>query len=326
MSGSSEDEADGGKVDAAEVTAVRLAMVRQAINGSMAESDRSQFAKDRLGVSDIGHCREYARRVIIGAPREGTQQNYLPAFVGTAVGDRIENEIKKAWPNARTQVDVTVHLVVQDFALNIPGHPDLVLEDGVVDFKTQDGLGVARNSGATLQQKFQVTLYASGLIAAGVLTEDCWLSLVFIDRSGKEPDPHIETWQYDPAIQAEAEEWLGDVIYAVVNNETASKDMPRSWCEACCDFAPSCRGGDTDVEGLITDPLILDAVRVYRAALDAEKAAKKDKDSAVSILRDVRGSTGEYSIRWTSVPPSSVNYERAGYERLTLSPIRKKGK
>ena len=59
--------------------------VRRVINESMAHSDRSTFAREnQLGVSDIGYCREYARRMIVNAEREALQGDYLAAFIGTA--------------------------------------------------------------------------------------------------------------------------------------------------------------------------------------------------------------------------------------------------
>jgi len=298
--------------------------VRELIDGSMRESPRSLFARTKLGVSDIGHCHEYARRVIVGAERDQGQDNYLAAFVGTAVGAALEAEYAKRIDTALIQSEVVVKLDVYDYRLRIPGHPDVVDEanDLVIDFKTVDGLGVPRNTGATQQQKFQVSLYANELIAQGTLTPQCTCAVVFVDRSGRDPEVIVDEWTYDEGIVEEAESWLSDVIYAVVNNEEASKDKPRSWCFACCEFAPSCRGLDTDVSGLITDPIALDAIRVYKEATEREKAARKDRESAESVLHNVSGMTPEWNVRWVEVPGGHVEYDRRSYQRLTISPNR----
>lgn len=297
--------------------------VRRVINESMAHSDRSTFAREnRLGVSDIGYCREYARRMIVNAEREAPQDDYLAAFIGTAVGAMVEDEFIKRMPGEWVkQAEVVVHLDVMGYRLFLPGHPDLYNRHELVDFKTMDGLGAIRSSGPTDQQRFQLSLYAKALIEDGQMEEGAMLSLVYIDRSGADPIPHVVSWVYDPDVIREAEEWLGDVIYAVQTDEEASRDKPRSWCEAVCEFAPSCRGTDTDVEGLIEDPVILDAVRVYRDAIARAKEADKDKKSAQSVLANISGSTGEFTIRWVDVPGGEVAFTRKGYRKLDLRPV-----
>jgi hypothetical protein len=303
-------------------------LVKDIINDSMANSARSEFAQTKLGVSDVGYCREYARRVIVGAPRDRRQKKYLAAFVGTAVGALIEKEFINRFPYSLIQMAVTVELKVDQFLLKIPGHPDLVMPkdkgNRIVDFKTQDGLGVARSTGADDQQKFQVSLYAKSLIEEGVLDENCICTVAFIDRSGSEDEVVVDEWKYDPDLVLQAEGWLEDVIYAVINEEAASKDKPRSWCWAVCDFAPSCRGGDSDVEGLIEDPIVLDAIKVYNEAKGIIKQAEKDKKSAASVLANIEGRTPEHTIRWVSIPGGSVAYERQGYSRLDVTPNRSK--
>jgi hypothetical protein len=289
----------------------------------MSGSARSQYAKsNRLGVSDIGYCREYARRTITGQERDTEQTDYLAAFIGTAVGDRVEDLFVDRWPGEWIkQAEVVVTLEVSGYTLSIVGHPDLYSRSALIDFKTMDGLATVRSGGATDQQRFQLSLYAKALIAEGEMDEDAVLSLIYIDRSGVEKQPHVISWRYDPDIIREAEEWLHDVIYAVENEEEASRDKPRSWCEAVCEFAPSCRGTDTDVEGLIEDPIVLNAVDVYRDAIEREKQAGKDKKSAQSVLEHVNGSTGKHTIRWVDIGPSEVAFTRKGYRRLDIRPV-----
>jgi hypothetical protein len=148
---------------------------------------------------------------------------------------------------------------------------------------------------------------------------------VYIDRSGADSTPVVWSAPYDPKEVEEAVEWLSDVIYAVQQGEEASRDKPREWCYACCPFAPACRGeDDTDVEGLIEDPFILEAIEVYNAAKDAIKLAEKDKASAASVLDRVEGRTPTHIVRWVEVGPSDVAYTRSGYRRLDVKPVPKK--
>lgn len=331
--------------------------VRKAIDASMSQSERSIYAQEnKIGVSDIGTCREYVRRTIIGEPWSDKQENFAAAFTGTAVGALAEIAAAKHIPGAQTQFPVIVELTVRGFSLSLPGHVDVFISradietdcdetcaphlqqfcssaceeaahDEVWDFKTKDGLGVVKRTGPDLQQLFQVTLYARALIDMGaVRQEGLLLSLVFIDRSGAEPQPYTFTWAYDETVLQQAIDWIDDVIYAVENNEEASKDMPRNWCEACCPRVTACRGGDTDVSGLIDDPIVRKAVEVLLEAKELKKAATKDEASAKSVLEGLNGSTGEHIIRWTTVPESDIPATtRREYKRLNVTPI-KKGK
>ncbi len=308
--------------------------VRKAIDDSMSQSERSIYAQEnKIGVSDIGTCREYVRRTIVGEPWSDQQDNFAAAFTGTAVGALAEIAAAKHIPGAVTQYPVIVELTVRGFSLSLPGHVDVFISrderleepDEVWDFKTKDGLGVVKRTGPDLQQLFQVTLYAKALIDEGeVRREGLLLSLVFIDRSGAEAEPHTFSWAYDENILRQCIEWLDDVVYAVENDEQASKDMPRNWCEMCCPRVTACRGGDTDVSGLIDDPIVREAVRLLLESKAIVKSATRDVNSAKSVLEGLAGSTGEHIIRWTSVPPSDIPATtRRGYERLNVTPIKK---
>lgn len=191
---------------------------------------------------------------------------------------------------------------------------------------TKSGLGVVRREGPSRQQVFQITLYAKALIDGGVLNDDCTVALIFIDRSGDDPDPVVFAWQYDTTIVDEIIQWLDDVIYAVENGEEASKDQPRDWCFKACPYATSCRGFDTDVTGLVEDPTVLDAIEVYREANATIRAAEKDKKSAMSVLTGVAGSTGKDIVRWITIPGGYVGYDRAEYQRIDIRPIKKGSK
>lgn len=310
------------------------AAVRRAIDSSMRDSERSTYArKNMLGVSDIGSCREFVRRTILDEPYSDEQEDYHAAFVGTAVGDWVERALARKYPadiisgDLRVQVEVVVRLRVRGFGFDLPGHADIVTNNAVWDAKTVDGLGVVRRTGPTTRQKFQVTLYAKALIDAGQLPDDAWCALVFLDRSGSEPDPVVFAWRFDETILAEAVEWMDDVVYAIEQGEETVRDQPRSWCEACCPRYSACRLPDTDVEGLLEDPVIKNAVAVYRGALAAEKAARKEKESAKSVLANKAGvvvtDEGPFALRWVHVNPTDVpGHTRSGYDQIDLRPIK----
>lgn len=304
-------------------------MVRRAIDAAMGESDRSKWAEsNHLGVSDIGTCHEYVRRMIVGVPWVDQQEDFHSAFVGTAVGEGTERAMKRLYGDAvEIQRKVVAHLRVRGYELDLPGTADIVLtENGLLDVKTKDGLGVVRRLGLTVQQVFQLVLYTAALIQEGALelTDDGpMIGCVFIDRSGREPDPFCLGFRYTTELLDEALDWIGDVVYAIENDEVAQKDPPRSWCFACCPYASDCRGGDTDVEGLLMDPEIVEAARVYRDSLDIIKAAEKDKKSAASVLDGVTGSTGEYTVRWIDIGPSQFTVNKQAHKRIDVKPVRR---
>lgn len=311
----------------AEHAALVAEETQRTIETAMTESTRSLWAKDkRIGVSDIGHCREYVRRMMLQMPFSDEQNNFtLAALVGTAVGDHLEDAVVAQQPGVWTkQGQVTVRLRWKDVEIRLPGHPDLYSRSEVRDYKTRDGLGVVRRGGPSQNERYQLSLYTRALIESGEVDEDARCTLIYVDRSGAERTPHVETWVYDPAIAQEAEEWLGDVLYAITHEEESSRDRERSWCYACCPFATACRGEDSDAEGLIQDEEIIKAVRAYVAASAAEKVAKAEKDAAKAALVGISGSTGEYVVRPVEVGPSSYEVNREGYVRTDIRPVRKR--
>lgn len=303
--------------------------VRTAIDTAMAESERSQWTQDhKIGVSDIGHCREYLRRLISREPFSDEQDDYAAAFIGTAVGKLAEDAMTEMFEGYSAQMTVTVKLRIGNYEIALPGHPDLVDDEGVVDFKTVDGLSVIRRTGPTDKQWFQVMLYAKALIDDGLLPHNCWVSLAFIDRSGREPHPVVFSRQFSDEIIQEIEEWFADVVYAIENREEASKDMPRAWCWKACAYATNCRGTDTDVEGVIDDPVVQEAAAIYLSSNAQMKALEKDKKSAASVLDGNSGMVEvegvPHVLRWIHVGEVHVEAStRQPHKRLDLRPVSK---
>lgn len=299
------------------------AAIKDALHVWGNSTPRSQQARQhKLGISDIGNCREYARLMTIEETFTDDPRIF-EANIGTWVGDGVEEAVAAMFPQARRGMEVTVTL---PSGASYVGHPDLVLPSGVLDIKTVDGLTGVRRTGPDVQQQFQRHLYAAALVQAGELPEDCWVGNVWIDRSGRDEEHVVNVESYDPIWLQYADEWTSDVIYAVQHGEQAMKDRPVEWCEKCCPFFSTCRGEDVlrdrESQGLITDPFILDYVEALVEAKAKKKEAEKVIEDARRALADVSGTTGEHIIRWVFVDSSDVpGYTRAAYSKLDVRKI-----
>ena len=99
--------------------------------------------------------------------------------------------------------------------------------------------------------------------------------------------------------------------------------MPRDWCYSFCPFATSCRGGDTDVTGLIEDEQIVTAIDLYKDALNREKIAKKDKEDAKAELLGTAGRTKDWVLRWVHIGESEIKAgTRRAYDKIDIRPNR----
>lgn len=296
------------------------------IDEAMDTSARSLYAQGKkVGVSDIGGCREYVRRLIADEDFTDPRKNFMAAFMGTAFGREFEDAYQCRHPHALIQQAVEVPLDLQGFQFILPGHLDIVDPklNTIIDGKTKNGLAVVRKSGGDLQHKFQVTLYGYACVKAGLLEPEPTLALAYYDRSGVEQAPHIVMWEWDQSIFDAAIEWLNDVVYALTQGEEASKDKPRDWCYSFCPFATACRGGDTDVEGLIEDETIVTAIDLYKDALARETAAKRDKDTAKKELVGIGGRTKNWVLRWVHINESEIKAgTRRAYDKIDIRPNR----
>jgi hypothetical protein len=296
---------------------------------SMHQSDRSaQAQKFRVGASDLGYCSERLRRFL--AREVPDETDMLAAWIGTWLGEGLEQSVLGRWPGAMIQSEVEVRLRGDQGEYVIPGHPDIIHpdEDILLDAKTAFGLEFPRRNGFDdRQKKYQRHLYAYAAIEKGWLTPNCSVGNVWIDRSAQDKELHVRLEPFDPNVVDEATLWLDEVIYNWQHGTTAPKEPPREMCTACGFFA-DCRGGDTDVEGLLTAPEVLTALDVYQEGLAMEKKAKQLKAQAKDVLSGVEGTTGEYAVRWVKVGGTEVSYFRGGYEKLNITkmkPPAKKG-
>lgn len=291
---------------------------------SMHATDRaSQAQQFRVGVSDLGFCSERLRRFL--DREEPKEIDMLPAFIGTWLGEGIEQAVAKANPRLRIQSELMIRLDGDQGTYFIPGHPDIIDSDEnvLIDVKSTYGLELARRTGFDDQQKrFQRHCYAFGAICEGWLSPDCQVGNLWIDRAGQDREFHVQLEPFDMAVVNEATQWLDQVIYSWTNGETAQKEPPREMCAKACGFFQECRMFDSDVEGLLTDPEVVSAAALYKEAATMETKAKQLKEQAKGALTGVAGSTGQYLVRWVRVGESHVDYVRSAYERLSITKMK----
>lgn len=306
------------------------ALIAAALRAHADGSDRSiQSNQGILGPSDIGFCRQKAVLMTRGvAPTDSTP--IMPAAIGTAIHNYVEEAIKAMFPTwlvgSIDKIRVTATL---PSGAEISGHPDIVIpeDNTLLDLKTKDGLEWVKREGASQPNKYQRHLYVLGCIAAGLLDESkpIYVGNAFLDRSGSEERIITDTQEWDPTLTSQIDAWVQDVIYAVKNNEDASRDVPSAVCERICSHFTACRGSLENHEGgePITDSELLAAVDMYVQARDLEKTAKQMKDEAGSVLAGVNGSTGSWQVRWVQVQPTRVEaFDKQGYTRLDVRRVR----
>jgi hypothetical protein len=306
--------------------------IAEAIYGAIQDTSRysarsQQAAEFRVGVSDLGFCSERTRRMLDQQVPEDS--DVLKAWIGTALGDHMEQAMLRVWPHGirQSEVYVTLHGEEREYALT--GHPDFIVPDEgiVLDAKSAYGLDVVERTGPSESQQYQRHCYAkaawlAGMFPEGMALEDVRVGNVWIDRAGIDQRLHVQMEPYDESIVQAAGMWLDNVVYAYLQGEEAQKEPPREMCAKVCGFFSVCRAYDTDVEGLLTDPVALTAVDLYQQGSDLERQGKRLKDQAKQHLVGVQGSTGKFMVRWTHVNASEVNYTRGAYDKLEVRKVK----
>ncbi len=298
---------------------------------SMHRSDRSlQSQEFRVGISDLGFCSERLRRFLDRQVPEETDM--LAAFHGTWLGEGVERAYKAAHPDATIQAEITVVLKGETNVYEIPGHPDIIHGNKLIDAKSSDGLEVARRGGMDDQQKaFQRHCYAYGAHAAGLFgdisLEGVQVGNLWVDRSAAEKRLYVKLEPFDMEVVEEATRWLDSVVYAWQNKEEAMKEPPRNVCAIACGFAAECRGLDSDVQGMIHDPAALTAVDLSLEATRLTSKANKLKKEAKSLLDGVTGVAQRngvgYLVRWVDVNATEIEaFTRKGYRKLTIEKVK----
>lgn len=278
-----------------------------------------------IGVSEIGTCREKTRRKILQLP-ETNPRFLMSSFIGQAVGDWVEQAVQAKWPNAVRQRTLDVDLPSGNY--HLPGTPDLIftawLDIGpiLIDVKTVDGHHQIERDGPSFQQLVQRNTYALGAHQAGVFgdtpVERVLTANVYVDRSGRRNELVVFAEPFSWDVIYEGEAWLDDSMYAVKNGEAASKDKPRNWCAAVCEFFDDCRALDTDVSGRIEDPETVSAVDLYLQGKELAKTGAEMKDQAKALLAGVVGNTDTHSVRWIFKDATTYTTTRKASDTLEI--------
>jgi hypothetical protein len=289
-----------------------------------------QGREGHIGPSDLGFCRQKAALMTKGV-QQTDERSLLPAQIGTSIHAYAAQAFAatgRDWITYASRLTATF-----PSGAEISGTPDLIMIDRntLIDVKTKDGFSWVKREGSSLNDKYQRHTYVLGAIAAGLLDEDqpIYVGNLYIDRSGKEKRPYLELVEFDPTLTIEIDSWIGDVIYAVRNDEDAMRDIPSPICEQICEFFTACRGNLPVEEGgeIIEDAERLAAIKMFVDGRALAKEGDQMKKEAGAILADTDGIATIEGDRWqvrnTWVNPTMIEgYERAGFNRLDIRKMR----
>src|SRR5690606_14332193 len=264
-----------------------------------------------LGPSEFGHCREYVRNVMIGAPRQPNDEWPAAAEIGTLIGDYMESAVGE-YMGAQTQVPVTTRL---PNGLTVRGTADMVMPDRncVVDCKSKSELAQVRRDGPSIDNLIQISIYALGLVQGGVLQEGATAHLVYVDRSGKEQVLHEVTlsWERILAFIDLCVERLTDVITAQehvdqgeVEWARALRDKTRPFCyhpSVMCPFRDLCwKGSEWKPSGSTLSDEETEIVHGFVQARAEQKEAEELRKAYREALKGVSGVTETgWSVVWS---------------------------
>lgn len=277
-----------------------------------------------IGPSNMGFCRQQAVLMTKGV-QQTDSKNTMAADWGTALHEWIEDAVKTAYPSWLTEADIGKVEYTYACGATIAGTPDIIVPqwNAVGDIKTSDGFQWVKRAGTSTNHKWQRHHYALGAIAKGLLdpSKPVYVFNIYADRSAREKSfytPGLE--EIDPSHTDQINDWLEDVIYAVKNNEDASRDVAAETCEKICEYFFVCRGSlpDEDAE-LITDPDVIEAAQMYAESMLMEKTVRNQKAEARAMLNGYSGRAGGLQVRWTHVNGS---HDRDSSDRISVTKAR----
>jgi hypothetical protein len=296
-------------------------IVVDAYSAQSMNSARSKQAVERiLGPSDLGGCRAFLTHVLKDSPRDERQKPPWAAFVGTWVGEGLEQAYVASRPHSASQVPIRVTL---PSGRQTGGTADVIDDDldGVIDFKSLNGNTSMEDGQPPFKNLAQIMTYLLGAIQMGLLTKDATWNLVYVDRSGAEPVPVVISGTLDMDVIAEMEERISQAEYAAMFNEEPMRDEPISMCESFCQFFKSCRG-DWQPPGLITEPAVVKAADQYLEGAALMKRGNRLRDEAKTVLKGQEGSTGTAVVRWTRINSSQVPaYKRRAHDKIAVTAV-----
>lgn len=282
-----------------------------ALQDATKSTDRSRQAQGfQLGVSDLGFCSERARRQMLEI--EPDDVDMLLAWLGTAIGDAAEQAFLARFPHCIKQAEVMLKLPGEHREYEMLGHPDLIdpVNGVLIDVKTDYGLTIIANTGPSDQQQYQRHCYAKAAWEEGFFPnhtlDQIRVANVWIDRAGIDRRVHVNMEPYDEQWVFRAGEWFEEVIYSYLETKAgretiARKEPPREMCKVVCGFYESCRAYDTDVSGLLTDPTVLHALKIYVEGMKMKRIGGRLQDEGKEHLRGIDGTDGTHMLRWVTV-------------------------
>jgi len=319
-------------------------VVSAIMQNSMTSARSAQSADNRIGASELGMCRSYLQRMILQEEKREEERIPWAAFIGTALGDALEAALMKSNPDIVTQYETSTtfpsgrvvpgHIdaflpaqwgtvTVADPDQDEPYEEEQIIDPGwVLDFKAKDGLVVAERGEPDRAHVYQIATYWEALLQQGLIQPDAKAFIVYVDRSGVDPEPVVKEVNVTDWLINEIDEFVGDAVLAVHDGYEAPRDRPYEWCNIACPFFLNCRGADEmHAEGLITDPEVLTAAAAYQQGLEMSREATRLKDGAKPYLQGRSGSTGTHVLSWTHINSSEVAYTRDGYDRINFRKI-----
>lgn len=296
--------------------------VVDAYSAQSMNSSRSKQSTERiLGPSDLGGCRAYLQHMLMESPREARSKPPWAAFIGTWVGEGLEQAYVAAHPRSAKQVRIEVDL---PSGRHTSGTADVIDDelDGVLDFKSLNGNESMVDGEPPFKNLAQIMTYLLGAIQMGLLSENATYNLVYIDRSGAEPIPVVISGTLDMSVIQEMEDRISQAEYAAMFGEEPQRDTPIAICESFCEFFKVCRA-DAQPQGLILEPEVVKAADQYLEGAALVARGNRLRDEAKAVLKGAEGSTGSAIVQWTHINTSEVPaYKRRGYDKISVKAVK----
>ena len=243
------------------------------------------------------------------------------AFIGTALGDHIEQAYCAVYPKAIRQAEVSLWCKGTAGGYTLVGHPDIIDPRGVIiDVKTTRGLSIVRRNGPSQQQQFQRHCYALaafGLFDATSPWTDVKVANVWFDRAGDETYPYVHMEPFSPEVVAQAGMFIDDLVYAYLHDEAARKEPPREVCAKVCGSLQGLpcprhrRGGSAHrTRHRHRRRPVPRGDRVGEAGPEVEGPGQGRADRRVRVHREVRGPLGPRQRSARRVRPEAVRPPR----------------
>lgn len=275
--------------------------------------DRSKQTQDGIvGVSDLFSCMEKVRRTVTETPWTDVPQTSA-AWVGSAIHEAAAAARRETFPHLL--IEQELHITLPS-GLTILGHADEVDPDepSITDLKTTADLAYIRKHGPDENQRIQRALYYYGAMQAGLVPDGGICRNIWIDRSGKDPEPFVSQEPFNMDYVLAADLWLQQVVEAVKDGTEAPKEWPVWKCKSFCPWFTSCRGRDLP-QPRTEDPELVRAAREVWESRTAEKQAKALVKQAAARLDGFDGLAGEFRVQHVHVN-GATPYIRTDVEKV----------